>query len=163
MDLQGFDANQIEPNDAFDPLPYGDYLCVITHSEEKPTRAGIGSYLELEFEVVDGAYQGRKLWDRLNLKNPSDVAVKIAQATLSAICRAVGVERPRDSCELHDLPLICKVRIEQRTDTDESTNTIKGYKPRPQSAAAPSAEKPGPPPWKRTSQPAATATSDAPF
>ena len=146
MDLRGFDAGQVEPNDSFDPLPAGDYLCVITQSAEKPTKSGNGSYLELQLEVIEGPFQGRKLWDRLNLQNPSDVAMKIAQATLSAICRAVGVERPQDSCELHDLPLLAKVRVEKRADTDEPSNVIKGYK------ASPS----------RTTSPATAAASAAP-
>lgn len=177
MDLRGFDADQVEPNDSFDPLPAGEYLCVITHSEEKPTKSGNGSYLELQFEVIDGPHQGRKLWDRLNLNNPSDVAVKIAQATLSAICRAVGVERPQDSCELHDLPLLVKVRVEKRADTDEPSNVIKGYKARQRQAAAPSRTpaaaprsavstptSPSTPPWKRpAAQPNRAAAPDVPF
>lgn len=38
-DLRGFDAQTVEPNDSFDPLPNGDYLCIITASEMKPTKA----------------------------------------------------------------------------------------------------------------------------
>ncbi len=156
-DLRGFDANAVEPNESFEPIPAGEYLCVITRSEDKPTKAGTGSYLEFELEVIDGPYKGRKLWERLNLVNPSDIAVKIAQATLSAICRAVGVLQPKDSCELHDLPLLVKVRMEKRSDTDEQTNVVKGYRSR--SAAQPAATSPAAspessrhqsvPPWKR--------------
>jgi len=127
-DLRGFNANTVEPSDSFDPIPAGEYLCVITASEEKPTKAGTGSFLVLEFEVIDGPYKGRKLWDRLNLNNPSEVAVKIARATLSAICRSIGVMEPSDSCEMHDLPLLVKVRTEKRADTDELSNVIKGYR-----------------------------------
>lgn len=168
--LHGFDANAVEPSDSFDPVPAGEYLCVITASDEKPTKSGNGTFLELEFEVIDGPHKGRKLWDRLNLNNPSEMAVKIARATLSAICRAVGVMQPRDSCELHDLPLVCKVRVEKRADTDELTNVIKGYRarriagtaaPAPQAAASGST-----PPWKRPAQPvaaAAAAHDDVPF
>ena len=69
-DLRGFDANTVEPNDSFDPLPNGDYLCIITASEMKPTKAGNGAFLELELQVLDGPHQGRKLWDRLNVRRP---------------------------------------------------------------------------------------------
>jgi hypothetical protein len=136
-DLRGFNANTVEPSESFDPIPAGEYLCVITASDEKPTKAGNGSYLELEFEVIDGPYKGRKLWDRLNLANPNELAVKIARATLSAICRAVGVMEPKDSCELHDLPLFVKVRVEKRADTDEPSNVIKGYRSRQGTALDP--------------------------
>jgi hypothetical protein len=156
-DLRGFDAQTVEPNDSFDPIPNGDYLCIITTSEMKPTKAGDGAYLELELQVIEGPYQGRKLWDRLNLNNANETTVKIAKGTLSAICRAVGVLQPTDSCELHDLPLVAKVACRKRDDTDELTNVIKSYKKRDAVAAVP-ASSPAPakaaatsstPPWKR--------------
>lgn len=157
-DLHGFDAQTVEPNDSFDPIPNGDYLCIITASEMKPTKAGDGAYLELELEVLDGPAKGRKLWDRLNLNNSNDTTVKIAKGTLSAICRAVGVLQPKDSCDLHDLPMLVKVACKKRDDTDELTNSVKGYKRRegaassPVMAAAPvvGTAKPASPPWKRT-------------
>jgi hypothetical protein len=160
-DLRGFDAQTVEPNDSFDPLPNGDYLCIITASEMKPTKAGDGAYLELEMQVIEGQYQGRKLWDRLNLNNANDTTVKIAKGTLSAICRAVGVLQPKDSCELHDLPMLVKVACKKRDDTDELTNVVKSYKKRDgassmATAAAPiaplasSPAKAASPPWKRT-------------
>jgi hypothetical protein len=156
-DLRGFDANTVEPNDSFDPLPNGDYLCIIAASEMKPTKAGDGAFLELELQVIDGPFQGRKLWDRLNLNNANETAVRIAKGTLSSICRAVGVLQPKDSCELHDLPLLVKVLCKKRDDTDELTNVIKSYKKRdamatvPASSPAPAkvASTPSTPPWKR--------------
>ena len=156
-DLRGFDAQTVEPNDSFDPIPNGDYLCIITTSEMKPTKAGDGAYLELELQVIEGPYQGRKLWDRLNLNNANETTVKIAKGTLSAICRAVGVLQPKDSCELHDLPMLVKVACKKRDDTEELTNVIKSYKKRDAVAAVP-ASSPAPakaaatsstPPWKR--------------
>lgn len=164
-DLRGFDANTVEPNESFDPLPSGDYLCVIVASEMKPTKSRNGAFLELEFEVIDGPHKGRKLWDRLNLNNPNETAVKIARGTLSAICRAVDVPRPVDSCELHDRPLVCKVRVEKRIDVDDLTNVIKGYRKRSNGAATPAAPPahapvPGTPPWKRpAAAPAAPAAA----
>lgn len=158
-DLRGFDAQTVEPNDSFDPIPNGDYLCIIATSEMKPTKAGDGAYLELELQVIEGPYQGRKLWDRLNLNNANETTVKIAKGTLSAICRAVGVLQPKDSCELHDLPLVVKVACKKREDTDELTNVVKGYKKRDALAATPAASSTAPakaashsstPPWKRT-------------
>lgn len=125
--LSGFDANQIEPSDDFEPIPAGKYNAVITDSEMKETKAGNGTYLQLAFQIIDGEYRNRMLWARLNLYNPSETAVKIAQAELSAICRAVGVLAPSDSVELHNLPLVIHVRCKKRSDTGEITNEIKGY------------------------------------
>src|SRR5262245_42411620 len=96
-DLRGFDANQVEPSSDFEPIPAGKYLAVITGSEMKPTKADTGHFLKLTFQIIDGPYKGRNLWARLNLDNPNAIAVQIAQAELSAICRAVGVLAPHDS------------------------------------------------------------------
>jgi hypothetical protein len=151
-DLRGFDANQVRPSSNLEPLPAGQYLAVITESEMRPNKAGTGSYLQITFEIIDGPHKGRRVWSRLNLDNPNATAVAIAQSELSAICRAVGVMRPGDSTELHDLPLVIHVVCRQRPD--RVTNEIKGYSPKAAAAApaAPPAVKPaapGAPPWKR--------------
>jgi len=125
--LSGFDANTVDPNFAFDPIPAGNYTAVITASEMKKTKKGTGQYLKLTFQVIEGEHKGRNLWARLNLDNPDAQAVKIARAELSAICRAVGVLAPKDSVELHNLPLMIKVGVKNRDDNGEPTNVIKGY------------------------------------
>lgn len=125
-----FDASQEEPNEGFDPVPSGWYLCVVSDSEMKKTKAGTGEYLKLTFEIIEGEYKGRKLWAQLNLDNPNAQAVQIARGELSALCRAIGVLVPKDSCELHDRPLLVKAKLVKRQDTGEMKNEVGGYKPR---------------------------------
>ncbi len=125
--LQGFNANDVEPNVPFEALPANEYVAVITHSEEKPTKAGNGSYLELTFQIVDGEYQGRQLRARLNLNNPNAMAVKIARGDLSAICRAVNILQPTDSLELHNIPLVITVEQKAREDNGKMTNEVTGF------------------------------------
>ena len=147
--LNGFNANTVEPSTDFEPIPAGKYLAVITASEMKPTKAGNGSYLELTFQVAEGDYKGRLLWARLNLDNPNAMAVKIARGELSSICRAVGVLEPRDSCELHNLPLV--VTVKQKADTEgEVRNEIKGYAQKEAAQPAkPQQAANSTPPWRR--------------
>lgn len=148
--LQGFDARNEDPMADFEALPAGKYLAAIVESEMKPTKAGDGNYLELKFQVLDGEYKGRNLWSRLNLTNPSGVAVKIARSELAAICQAVGVLTPNDSTELHDLPMEVKVAVKKRQDNGELTNEIKGYAKRSSAVAAGANQSPGSaPPWGR--------------
>jgi hypothetical protein len=146
-DLNGFDANQVEPTGDFEPIPDGKYLAVITGSEMKPTKAGTGSYLLLTFQIIEGKYKNRLLWARMNLEHPNKTAVEIARADLSAICRAVGVLAPKDSVDLHDLPLMIHVRCKKRTDNGEIVNEIKGYSKKDQ--APPATATGGAAPWKR--------------
>ena len=128
--LKGFDANEWEPNMGFEPIPAGQYPAVIVASEWKDTKAGDGKYLNLELQIIGSSkFEGRKLFDRLNLDNPNDQAVSIAKGTLSAICRAVGVMVPKDSSELHNKPLVVRVSVEVRADNGEPANRVKGYKP----------------------------------
>jgi hypothetical protein len=149
MATLNFNANEVDPAVGFEPVPAGKYVAVITESELKPTKAGTGSYLQLTFQIIEGEFKGRLLWARLNLDNPSEMAVKIARAELSAICRAVNVMAPKDSLELHNLPLTISVGCKKRDDTGEITNEIKGYEGKEQPALATAAANGSTPPWKR--------------
>ena len=155
-----FDANAIAPAQDLEPIPSGEYLAHIIDSDMKPTKNGLGQYLELTYEVTDGPYKGRKLWARLNLDNPNAKAVEIAQRDLSAICHATGQLQVSDSQQLHYKPHV--VRVEYvKADGDRRTrdgNEIKAYKradgfsaapQQVQRASAPAANAPagGPPPW----------------
>jgi hypothetical protein len=137
MATLNFNANDVEPTTALDPLPAGKYLAEITASELKLTKSGNGNYLQLEFTVLDGPCKGRKVWDRLCINHPNDLTQKIARGNLSAICRAVGVMQPRDSVELHNLPLVVTVKCKKRADTGEITNEVKGYTKRESAVGQP--------------------------
>lgn len=146
----GFDANTVEPLAPREVLPEGRYNAVILATEMKANKANSGFYLEVTFAVQDGAHAGRTLKSRLNLSNPSAQAVQIGRAELSAICRAVGVLRPRDSAELHGLPLTLLVKVCKRKDNGEPTNEISGYFARQAQPAPATAPGTGTsPPWKR--------------
>ena len=152
-DLHGFDASRIEPTSDFDPLPAGKYVAAIVASEMKPTKAGTGQFLELTFQVLEGEHRNRLLWTRLNLDNPNATAVQMARAELSAICRAVDVLAPRDSLELHDLPLVINVRCKRRDDSGELVNEIKGFARKdaaPSVRSEPVAAADNTPPWRRS-------------
>lgn len=69
---------------------------------------------------------------------------ELQSRNLYAICRAVNVLQPRDSVELHNLPLTITVRCKKNQD-DEIVNEIKGYGPR-MSLSGVAAAKPATPP-----------------
>ena len=123
----GFDATGIEPTTDFDPLPAGKYIAEVTASDMRPNSKGTGEFLWLEFTVLDGPFAGRKVWAQLNLVNPSQQAVEIAQRELSALCRAVGKLRVQDSVELHSTPLEINLKIKNDPEYGPS-NVIRGYK-----------------------------------
>lgn len=147
--LNGFDATTVEPAVGFDPVPAGNYLAIISESQMKPTKSGSGDYLQLTFQVIEGEHKGRMLWSRLNLDNPNETTRKFARAELSAICRAVGVMAPKDSVDLHNIPLVITVGLKKRDDTGELTNVIKGYAKKDGAAARTPPAASGNAPWKR--------------
>jgi len=147
--LNNFNANEVEPTNDFDPIPAGKYVAVITASQMKENKNRTGSYLELTFQVIEGEYRNRLLWARLSIEHSNPTTAKIARGHLSAICKAVGVLTPRDSVELHNLPLVINVKVKKRTDNDDLTNDIKGFSARQTTVAPVAQNKPAIAPWKR--------------
>jgi len=126
MALLNFNASEVAPSAGFTPIPAGRYVAIINDSGMWPTKSGNGQYLQLEFEIIEGEYAGRRLRDWLNLEHANPEAVRIARANLSVICHAVQVLTPQDSAELHNIPLIIVVRCKQNQD-GETVNEVRGY------------------------------------
>ena len=122
-----FDSTGIEPLQPFAAIPAGRYDAEIEDSEIKTTKKGDGEYLQLTFHVTHGELAGRKVWARLNIRNPNKTAEDIARRELAAICQAVGLTRVNDSSELHHRPLQIDVGVEKNKENGEDTNRIKGY------------------------------------
>lgn len=124
-----FDAEQHEPSGSFEAMPAGWYRGMVVESEIVPTKAEDGEYLKLTIEFIDeGSFKGRRVWARLCLSHPNPQTVSIAKGQLSALCRAVGVMRPKDSSDLHDLPFMVKINAKPRGDTGEMGNDVTAFK-----------------------------------
>lgn len=128
-----FDASQVEPNVAFDPVPSGWYKCIIEDSKMEPTSNG-GAMMALTMKIIEGDYANRKLFDRLNLQNANPQAVEIAYKTLSAISRAAGVMQVQNSTQLHNIPMWVKAKYvgpeKDKSDPNkvyDPKNDVKGY------------------------------------
>lgn len=132
-----FDAQAVEPTTAYEVLPKGKYLCVAIASEMKTNKANTGEYLQITFEIVDGEHKGRKIFERLNIRNQNKTAEDIAQRTLSSLCRAVNVMKLTDSEQLHNLPAFLDVVVEEGKGEYGPQNRIKGYMPASAQASTP--------------------------
>jgi hypothetical protein len=120
-----FDATSVEPAKPLEVLPPGKYPAQIVNSEMRVTKDGMGQYLWLELDVLDGPYQGRKLFDRLNLVNANPQTVEIAQRTLSAICHATGRMQVQDSEELHLIRLMADVQVQPPKNGYGESNKVR--------------------------------------
>ncbi len=113
----------------FEAVDPGWYSAQITKSQMKETASKNGFYLQLDWTIVDGPMANRKVFQRLNLVNPSNEAVEIAQKHLKSICDAMGVPGPiQDSEVLHEKP--CKIRVTKSKATSQypEGNDVKSYK-----------------------------------
>ena len=107
-------------------LPVGEYQMHIINSELRDTKASDGQYLWLEFEILGPKFSGRKFWDRLNLFNKNETAVKIARKQLASICSALNfASLPNDSVQLHNKPM--KVVITHKENKQGNLETRAGY------------------------------------
>ena len=136
-----FDATSVEPTTPYELLPAGKYSAQIVESEMRVTRNGLGQFLWLMLDILDGPFKGRKIFDQLNLVNPNPTTVEIAQRTLSAICHATGKMHVSDSEELHLIAMTIQVKIRPPKNGYGESNVI-AYLPPERGAAPARAAKP---------------------
>jgi Protein of unknown function (DUF669) len=161
-----FDASSVDPATAYEVLPAGRYQVQIVDSDLRVTKDGTGQYLWLMMDILEGEYQGRKVFDQLNLVNRNAQTVEIAQRTLSAICHATDRMQVSNSEELHLIPMTITVTVEPPKNGYGERNRIRYLTPgaaaRGNGKAAASApdrsQRPAAPAPTRTTAPAASAT-----
>ena len=93
----------------------------------KETKAGTGQYLQLNIQILDDPYTGRLVFERLNLINPNETAVKIANRVLADICSACGVMEVEDSEELHGIEFKIKLVVKEAEGDWPAGNEVKKY------------------------------------
>jgi hypothetical protein len=122
-----FDATTVAPQASFQPLPAGVYTTEIVDSDVKPTQKG-GTQAVFTLRVVDGPFAGRKIFARLNVRNPSPEAERIGQSQLSALQHACGVLQMQDTSQLHGK--VVRARITVRKDATGQygdSNDVKSF------------------------------------
>lgn len=148
------DLTNTEAAKPMEVIPPQWVVAVIDASEVKPTKKAQEAqsypsddniankndcFLQLTFKIVEGEHKGRNLWSRLNIRNANEIAQRIAEEELAAICDAIGHPRKvTDSVSLHGKPMRVKVDVEKQENRNPS-NVIKGYERLAASAATPGA------------------------
>ena len=122
-----FDASQVAPQASTGPLPAGVYLAHIVESDVQPLKSGNGKGLKLTFEVIDGQFKGRKVWENLNIQHTNEDTQRIAQSQFSALCHAVNVIKVMDTAALHFNPVRISVTVREAQGQYKANNNIKGY------------------------------------
>lgn len=118
VQIAGFYDENAEPAADFSPIPSGEYEAEIVNStiEEISKKQSSGKCLVLVWKIVNGDYEGRQIWQRLNLwfegseKTPGKV-VQIANSQFRSVREATGVVTPADTAELHGIPCLLRVEL----------------------------------------------------
>lgn len=109
----GFNAGDYDPTDDFEPLPAGEYLTMITESTLENTKTG-GRMVKLAYTVMEGQFEGRKLWSQHNIENRNPKAEEIGRKELSRIAHAISQPMISDTDQL--LQQIVRIRIVIKND-----------------------------------------------
>lgn len=144
-----FDSTQYEASSPMEAVPSDWYPCLIASTEIKETKKGDGGrYLMFTFDIAEGPYKNRKLFDRLNLWNRNQQAVDIANKSMTAICQAVGLIQPRNHEEFRGKRLMVKA-VKTNDPQYGEGNEIKGYKAieSQEPSYSPAQAAPATPPW----------------
>lgn len=140
------DWDEIEEQN-FEPLPAGWYDMMVTESEMKTSKAG-NDYLAITLSGIADNCTNKKVFMNLNLFHHNETVSRIAQQQLKQLCQAAGVERPKDSSEIHDIPVLVKLVIEE-DENYGAKNIAKGFKPAEQAQLAQKTVEGDTPPWQK--------------
>jgi len=125
---QPFDPNAHEPSKDFGVLPPGKYTCLVENAELKDTRAGTGKFVKVTLKVLEvGPHENRKLFDNINVFNPSENCQSMGIAQLSALGRAAECFPLGDTNDIIDKVVTAVVNVKKRNDTGEDQNNIQTY------------------------------------
>lgn len=104
-------------------LPVGIYKVMVTDAKENEGKTY--PYITWEFTIIDGAYEGRKLWMNTSLSPKALFKLKemlIALGVQAAILQSEFAFEPQD---LIDRTATAVVSTEPRADTGELRNVVK--------------------------------------
>jgi len=143
---EGFD--DIAPSSGTpEPVPPDDYTLHLDSQELKPTKDQTGVLLSCVFQIIEGQYEGRRVFTNFNVKNKNAQAQQIGIADFKAFCMACGVDfadARADTSVLLQIPFRAKIGMSKPKDGYESRNEIKKYYPAdgaaPAAAPAPAAK-----------------------
>lgn len=125
--------------------PAGRYSAMVVDSTIKTTKAGDGQYIELVWEIIGGPHNNLRWYQMYQVQNKSPKAVSMAQADLSAICKAMGREGFDMTEDLHNHEMVVDLDVEESPGyADKNRVVFLGYHSATASPAAPAPAAPAP-------------------
>ena len=116
-----FDPSTIKPQTDFQVVPPGKYPVLTGAAEVKQNKKKTGHLISLPMTILDGPSKNRKLFDNINIDNPSQECVEIGLRTLSALAQAIGLQAVTDTDQLSNQVVIAHVKVK------DDQNSIRTY------------------------------------
>jgi hypothetical protein len=120
----GFDTNSVEPQGDFEVLPPDKYPVLIEKAEVRQTKSGTGYYIALCLSILDGPGKNRKLFDNINIANPSTQCVDIGLRTLAALGQAIGLTAISDTNQLVNKTCLAHVKVKDDRNEIRTYSTL---------------------------------------
>lgn len=108
-----YDVNAEELESTFEPVPAGQYNVIITDSSFDNNKNNTGKVLILTYQIMEGPFKDRKIFENLNLINPNKQAEEISKKALNSIGVALGFNKVEDSVQLHNKMLTIEVTVKK--------------------------------------------------
>lgn len=133
MSLIGFDSRSVDTSDKYADLPRAWYRCIIDEVEEKENSKGTGRMLVITFQILNGPFEGRKIWHNINYEHNNSEAQEIGQRQLGQLMEAceIGVLKTANGSDFADKVL--DVRASQKEDNTK----VVGVRMPPEKAKSP--------------------------
>lgn len=119
---------------SYEPLSDDNYTVSLNRVGEKSTKAGNGTLIDVSFQVTDGEFKNRLIWDSFLISHPNPKAAGIGLQRLDKMLKSIGVHGGfealgNDSSQLEQFigkELIVFTNIE-RSPGYKPRNVIKKY------------------------------------
>jgi len=168
-DIAGSYDQNAEASADFSPIPTNNYRAKIIESEVEDIskRENKGRCLKLVWQIETGPYDGRLVWQRLNMwpenMNNQDKVVTIANSQFASIRQATGKTAPQDSSELHHIPCEIYVGLSKAQPGFNPQNEVKSVKAVGGGQQQAPAQRQAPAQQQRTTPPANNGGGSAPW
>ena len=111
LELEDVSTDDENAGNSYAALPPGKYRVMISRASYVATAAGTGFRIPLQLTVIDGEFNGRTIFEGLNVVNPNETAQLIGKQRLAEILDALSIERSgfSDTNEIEGGIVIAKV------------------------------------------------------
>jgi hypothetical protein len=76
---------------AYEPLADDNYTVSLNRVGEKSTKAGNGTLIDVSYQVTDGEFKNRLIWDSFLISHPNPKAAGIGLQRLDKMLKSIGV------------------------------------------------------------------------